>query len=252
MHSDPLYWLKNLVISCREDDDKDDQNDESDDADDDGEEDEDESQNSGTDNEGDEDDEFKDDQGKIDWEAKAKAQEEALKKERRFRRKAERENRQLKKKSKTKPAGRADEVDDDEDDDKGKSKTDPKLVRKLDRVEARNQKLAEGLLARDLNAAIARVADKMGFIDPSDAQTEAIRKEIDYEQDRDDPTDIEIDMDSVEEAVQELADDKPHLVDKDKKKSKVKSGSKMRRKGGDDETKVTEQKLLNDYPSLRS
>lgn len=236
MQSDPLYWLKNLVITAREenDDDKNDnQNDASDDGSDDGEEGEDQGEDSGSDSDKDDDDEENLDKLK-----------EALKKERRLRREKERELRRAKRGTKA-PAQEESSGDDD-----GEPKQDDKLRRKLESEQQRTRRLAEGFRKREIDAAIERAARKAGFIDPTDALTDDIRAEIDYEQDKDDPSQIEVDLDSVEDAVKDLADRKKHLVGKAGPENK--SGGKFRRKPGSEDDSGKQMSALQEhYPSLR-
>jgi hypothetical protein len=238
--SDPLYWLHNLLITAREDDDKkdEDQDDEGDDGDDDGEEGEDEGQDSGADSKSDKDK----DEDDEDDPAKLK---EALKKERRLRRRFEREARRATKKSTAKD-------DEGQGDDSGADdKEGAKLRKKLDSSEQRSRRLAEGFRKKLIDDAIVAEARKQGFIDPTDALLDDIRDEVDYEQDKDDPSQVEIDTDSVEDAVKDLADRKKHLIGSPEDR-KNKSGGKFKgKRGGSDGDKSTEEKLRDEYPSLR-
>jgi hypothetical protein len=84
------------------------------------------------------------------------------------------------------------------------------------------------------------------------------RSDIDFDQDDDDPSEVEVDLDTVMDALKDLARRKPHLVVKkgsgngksdggDGKPAK--SGSKGAGKGGD-KTKTTEETLKTKYPAL--
>lgn len=80
--------------------------------------------------------------------------------------------------------------------------------------EARDKvsKLASGLLQRELDSAIRKEAEKQGFIDPADAIDGVDRNSLTYEQDDEDPTDIDIDAKSIEKVVKGLAARKPHFI----------------------------------------
>lgn len=77
-------------------------------------------------------------------------------------------------------------------------------------AEERAERLASGLLRRDLDTAI-RLAAK-DFVDPTDAIDGVDRSKLTYEQDEDDPTNITIDEKSVEKAVKALSTRKPHFL----------------------------------------
>ena len=236
MQSDPLYWLQNLIITAREgeeDEGDEDQGDEGNDDGDDGEEGEDEGQ--GSDSGSDKDEDEEDDPAKL---------KEALKKERRLRRKAERDARRATKKS----AAKADEGD--QGDEGTDDKEAVKLRTKLERSEQKNRRLAEGFRKREIDAAIVNEARRQGFIDPTDALRDDIRDEVDWEQDKDDPSQVEVDMDSVKEAVEDLADRKKHLIGTPGD-GKTKSGGKFRRKQGSQEGEKTDEQVLKErYASL--
>lgn len=112
---------------------------------------------------------------------------------------------------------------------------------------ARAEKLAAGLLQRDLNAAIEREARELKFLDPQDAIALVDRTAIIYDQDEDDPTDIDIDLDTVKAAVKSLATRKPHYISKGTDDGEATGsafgGKKRKSKNADDE-------LRDLYPSL--
>lgn len=229
MHTNELpYWLQTLIIVGREeDDDKDgDQNDEGNDDGDDGEEGEDEGSKGGSDKDGESDD-------GDDLETKVANLEKALRDERRLRRKAERD-------SKRKGRQKASEKNTEDD---------AETQKQLQAAEQKTQRLAAGLLQREVDTAILEEARRQGFIDPTDALLDDIRKEIDADQDEDDPTAIDIDKDSVKDAVKDLASRKKHLVGQ--APSNERSGGKFRRKGSSDDSKPNDQTLQTHYPSLR-
>lgn len=236
MENDPLYWLKNLIITAREgdDDEGDDQNDAGDNGDDNGEEGEGQEETSGS-----SDDEKSGDEDDEEDVAKLKA---ALKKERLLRREKERELRKAKRTRQSAPEESSEE-------ESASDKEADKIRRKLESEQQRTRRLAEGFRKKSIDDAILTEARKQGFIDPTDALTDDIRSDVDYEQDRDDPTLVDIDMDSVEDAVKDLADRKKHLVGKGSPGTP--SGGKFRRKqGSGDDDKGNEATLKNRYPSL--
>lgn len=227
---DKLEWLRSLIIMGREDDD--DGDDTADDtADDDGQDDDD------GDADGDDDSE---DDGEESPEALRKALEaskSALREERLARRKAERDAR---KRTKKKVADK---------DDKDLQQTQQDLSTERDKT----HRLAERLLRTSQDNAILAEARRQGFIDETDALLDSVRSEVDFEQDEEDPSEIELDEDSVKDAVEALAKKKPHLVGKNSDgTSTTQSGKRMgkKRRATDDET-ISEQKLLQEYPSLR-
>lgn len=111
-------------------------------------------------------------------------------------------------------------------------------------------KLAEGLLKRDINAAIRAEAEKAGFIDVDDALAGVDRTSIIAEQHEDDPTQISIDLKTITTQVKALAAKKPHFIkqgtDDGEATGSQFGGSKQKKKGTDEDT------LKELYPSLRS
>jgi hypothetical protein len=216
-----LEWLSNTIITGREEgDDEGDEGDEGDDGEDNGEEGE------GEGGEGDTGD------GETDYEARAKALEESLKRERKLRRTAEREARKAKKTTATK-----EEKDTSED-----------LQKQLLAQEEKTQKLATRLRTSAIDTAILEAARDAGFIDPSDALTDEVRRQVDIDQDDEDPSDIDVDEDTVIEAVKKLAAKKKHLVTP--AGGGEPSGGKFRKKG-QTQDKASDQVLQEHYPSLR-
>lgn len=110
------------------------------------------------------------------------------------------------------------------------------------------EKLAAGFLKTNINSAIRRAAEKAGFIDPDDALAGISREDITFEQDEDDPSEVEVDQKSVDKAVKALATKKPHFVksgtDDGEPSGSQFGGSKKQKKTSDDE-------LRDKYPSLR-
>jgi len=157
----------------------------------------------------------------------------ALAAERRNNKKLDRENRRLK-------AAKA--TEDSEE------KTTIETAQNREReANARAEKLAAGLLQRDINAAITRAAQELKFLDPDDAISGVDRGLIIADQDDEDPTDIDIDMDTVKAAVKALATKKPHYLSTGTDDGKP-SGSPF---GGKGKKKVNEEEALRElYPSL--
>jgi hypothetical protein len=116
---------------------------------------------------------------------------------------------------------------------------------KADKAVARADKLAAGLLDRDLNDAIRTAAE--AFIDPTDAIEGVDRKKLVFEQDPDDPSNITIDKKSVERAVKDLATRKPHFLKQGTEDGEP-SGSTF---GGNQRKKKTADETYKErYPSL--
>jgi hypothetical protein len=222
MQTELPYWLQSLIILGREDDeDKDDegQDNEEEDEEEEEEEDDDKGKKNDADDDGD------------DLKARADALEASLKKERKLRRQAERDARKASK-------ARAD----------SKEEKDAAALRKeLEDQGKKTQRLAEGFLNSARDKAILDAAREAGFIDPTDALIDSVRTAVDTDQDEEDPTDIDIDEDSVREAVQKLAKKKKHLIGKPGDGER--SGGKFRKKSGDQG--ADEQALVEHYPSLR-
>lgn len=222
-------WLLNLRIFGREGDEGDEGNegDEGEEGEEDGDnEDDDQKGKGGDDNSGDGDDD-------DDLAQKVKDLEATIAKERKLRRQAEREAR----KNKRTPSKTAET----------KTKAaDTELQKQLEAASAQTRRLADGLRKKEVDDAILAAARKAGFIDETDALTDDIRKKVDVDQDPEDPTDIDIDEDSVTDAVKDLAARKKHLVGKATPGSP--SGSKFRKRGNDD--KPDKNALVEHYPSL--
>lgn len=138
-----------------------------------------------------------------------------------------------------------------------KEKADRELAEKSDLEQAqvreqkaaeRAEKLANGLLQRDLNDAIRTAAVAAGFIDPSDAIDGVERAKLIYEQDSDDPSDITIDQKTVDAAVKALAAKKPHFIQSGTDDGDA-TGSQF---GGSRKKKTTtDDDLRKKYPALR-
>lgn len=121
-----------------------------------------------------------------------------------------------------------------------------------DTASAQVSHLSELLKKNTVDTAIMAVAAKEKFRDVDDALSLVNRSEIelDFEMD-DDGVTIEVDQASVAEAVKKLAQSKPHLIlaDGDEEGSGAPLGSKKKKRG---DKELTEEKLKEQYPSLRS
>lgn len=112
---------------------------------------------------------------------------------------------------------------------------------------ARAEKLAAGLLKRDIDTAIKEAARELKFIDVEDALNGVDRSKIVFDQDDEDPTDIDIDEDTVKAAVKALATKKPHFLNKGTDDGEA-TGSQF---GGSRKPKKTSDEALKElYPSL--
>jgi hypothetical protein len=112
----------------------------------------------------------------------------------------------------------------------------------------RAEKLAAGLLKRDIDTAIKEAARDLKFLDVEDALNGVDRSKIVADQDDDDPTDIEIDEDTVKAAVKALATRKPHFLNSgtdDGEATGSQFGGSKRRTKADEEAALREY-----YPSL--
>ena len=121
------------------------------------------------------------------------------------------------------------------------------LQKQLNETQSANKALAGKVREGAVRSAIIEEARKQGFIDPEDALSVASVIEVD--QDEEDPTDIDIDEDSVKTAVKSLATKKKHLVGVENNTSQTKSGSKQTRR----KTTKKSDKGFDpvNYPSLR-
>lgn len=157
----------------------------------------------------------------------------ALQKERRERKRLEREAKELKKFK-------------DEAEGKTKSDTD-KAKEDASKAESKAQKLAVKLRDSALDNAIIKAAGGLKFRDIDDALKLVDRDAIDIEQDDDDPSEIDLDEESVKTALEKLAKAKPHLIVAEGQGEK--SGSKFN--GGKKPSKQTDEDVLRSkYPAL--
>lgn len=113
---------------------------------------------------------------------------------------------------------------------------------------ARSEKLAAGILKRDIDSAIREAAREAKFIDVEDAVNGVDRTKITFDQDDEDPTDIDIDLTTVSTVVKALAAKKQHFIRKgtnDGEATGSAHGGTRRRK-----TQTPEEVYAERYPSL--
>lgn len=158
----------------------------------------------------------------------------ALAKERSERKKFEREVKALRKKQ---------EVADSKD----QSETDQAKT-KAAAADAKAVKLAERLNRTAVDNVILKLAPTLKFRDLDDALSLIKRADLIVDQDEEDPSEIEIDEDSVLAALNDLAKKKPHLIVAEGQEDK--SGSKFN--GGKKSTGMDDDAMLRaTYPALR-
>lgn len=160
----------------------------------------------------------------------------ALRKERIERKKLQREIARLKKPVPEPPKKKDDEKPAEKDESPPKSDN------------GVSEKLAAKLLTNAVDTAIIRYAGA-DFVDVGDMLRLIDRSEIDVDQNEDDPSEIEVDAESVQDAIKALRKSKPYLV-KVAKGDQATSGSKF---GGKkkNKTELTEEQLRKKYPALR-
>lgn len=234
------YWLQgNFTVTGREpeDENKDDNSDDVDDEDEDDDSDDDEEGG------GSGDDSKKKDDSKEDTSQLKKA----LRKERQDRKNAQRELRKIQREGKNKE--NSDEL----------AEARESLATATERI----GKLGPKYRDLEVNSKIRELAREMDFIDITDVLDGIKREDIEVDQDEDDPSEVEVDEDSVKDALEALAKRKPHWLkssatddeedgedDAEGGKPKVKSGSKMRGRKKTNGTKKDEASLRATYPSL--
>lgn len=115
------------------------------------------------------------------------------------------------------------------------------------RAQEKAERLAQGLLKREINAAIEKAAREANFIDVDDALGGVDLSKIKYEQDEDDPSDIEVDFKSVQAEVKGLAARKKHLIKSGTEDGEA-TGSSF---AGGSKKKSGDKDLKEIYPALR-
>lgn len=120
-------------------------------------------------------------------------------------------------------------------------------IRERDEEKVKTGKLATRLEREAVNSVIVRHATKLGFRDLEDALALVDRSAFVVDQDEDDPSDIDIDEDSIKVALNALKTKKPHLIlsASEQRPSGDNAG------GGGGKQDLTEEQLRVLYPSLR-
>lgn len=119
-------------------------------------------------------------------------------------------------------------------------------------AEAKAQKLAAKLRDSALDNAIIQLAGGMGFADVDDALRLIDRATVDIDQDEDDPTEVNIDRDTVKSALEALTKAKPHLLKNEEKSPPQPTGSRFN--GGNkkvNDKDAQDAALREKYPALR-
>jgi hypothetical protein len=176
-----------------------------------------------------------DDEVKIEGEENVDNLKKALAAERKLQKQTARELKRAQRKQQT--------VDDKEASDLQKLQTE------RDAEKARTQKLASSLLKNAVDLEITKAARGMKFRDPDDALSLINRDDLAVDQDEEDPSDIDIDSDTVEAALKKLAEKKPHLLiaDGDDDASAPKFGGKKVKTPSTTDPEY----LRGQYPALR-
>lgn len=117
------------------------------------------------------------------------------------------------------------------------------------KAQERAEKLSNGFLQRSLNDSIRKAAQDLKFIDPTDAIEGVERSGFVYEQDEDDPSEVEIDEKSIIAAVKALSAKKPHFIRTGTDDGEPTGGQF----GGSRKKKTTtEDEFKKKYPALRN
>lgn len=173
---------------------------------------------------------------------------EALRKERNQRRELARENKRLTaeaEKASKKPVPKSGSGSKSTEDDEDDSKT-----AELEESRQRSVRLAERLAKNAVDTSIIKAAGPFKFKDVDDVLALINRADIDVEQDDDDPTSVEVDEDTVKDALKALAKKKPHLLVQEEKEGGP-SGSGSKFGGGRNGNDATSKDALKKkYPAL--
>jgi len=128
-----------------------------------------------------------------------------------------------------------------------------KANKERDSAAAIVDRLGDQLATQAIDMSIQSAATKLKFLDPDDALRLVDRDAIDVDQDEDDLSKVTIDGDSVKEALEALAKDKPHLL-----MTEEESGSGGGKFGGSRGAKgktsrqAQEQEDSARYPAMRN
>lgn len=172
----------------------------------------------------------------------------ALRKERQSRRDLQRQLKNLQReleglKTTSKPKKKGEGKEEESEDDEKSAEA----LQKAAQAEERVEKLAAKLATNAVDTIILKHTGD--FKDPDDVLRFINRKEIDFDQDDDDPSSVEVDEDSVKDAVKALKKAKPYLL-KSRDERLTKSGSKMNGRKKKD-SGPTDEQLRSKYSALR-
>lgn len=165
----------------------------------------------------------------------------ALRKERLRANKAERDLKKLQKKVPTK-----EEVEDET--------ARQKAEREAAEAQSNTSKLATRLRDQEVARLVAKAARAAGFADEDDAINLVKQSDLDIDQDEDDPSEIEVDFESVEEAIKALAKKKPHLLKAKDEEEEEDETPRTPKFNGRKKSKsaLSEERLRELYPTLRN
>jgi hypothetical protein len=227
-----LLWPFGDIIGFDEEDEDDDEEGEESDEDEESEE------ESEEEDEDDEDEEDEDDKSKS--KKSTEGLKSALRKERMERKRLARELKKLQKAVPT-PGEKPKKDGDDEEDEKS-----AEAARKAEEAEKKAERLAAQFATNAVDTVILKYASD--FKDVNDVLQFVNRKEIDVDQDDDDPSVIEVDEESVKDAVKALRKSKPYLLKTEAERTK--SGSKF---NGSKKSKntISDEVLRKKYSALR-
>lgn len=134
----------------------------------------------------------------------------------------------------------------EEAESKDKTETD-KAKDEATKASARADRLTTRLREQAVDTEIIKAGTKLKFRDLDDALKLINREDIEIDQDEDDPSDITVDVKSVEDALKALAKNKPHLLVAEG--STERSGSKFAG-GKKSQDELDEDALRGKYPAL--
>lgn len=124
-----------------------------------------------------------------------------------------------------------------------------KLQAQVEKLQESNSRLAEGYLRDAIDAAIRKAAETAKFADVDDAVALINRANITFEQSAEDPSEVTIDVSTVDKEVKDLATRKPHYLKTGTGDGEPTGGQFGG--GGGQKKKVDEEALKEKYPSLR-
>lgn len=115
------------------------------------------------------------------------------------------------------------------------------------------QRLSDGYRKSAIERAVTEAAAKAKFRDPSDALRPEVLSALGVEQDEDDPTKVTIDSATLNEAIKNLAKNKPHYLVTGQPQGTPRSGSTFGGSGagtgsGPDAERA---RLMNQFPALK-